>query len=288
MKSFDILKQELKLDPIIFIQFPSWLNLALKLKEKFGYKMIFDCLDEFSNFPGVKQKRKTEEETLFEKSDLVLTTSSTLHEKSIKKESKSLFLPNAGEFEHFSKKTENLLHEYKKPIIGYFGSIAEWFDVELIEYLTKQRPDWTFIFIGHTFGSDIRKIHELPNVNFLGERPYSELPKYLHGFDVCLIPFKITPLTEATHPVKIYEYMATGKPVVSTKLKELQSMSDLCYIAENKEDFLSKIEKALNEKDKELRNKRIQFSSENTWNHRFETLYKELEKIEGLDLHHHN
>jgi len=176
----------------------------------------------------------------------------------------------------------------KKPIIGYFGSIAEWFDNELIEYIAKKRPNLTFIFIGHTFGSNIQSLNKLKNVHFLGERPYSELPKFLHAFDVCLIPFKNVSLIAATHPVKIYEYLAAGKPVLTTYMKELEPMKDICYIAKGKEDFLENLDFALNEEDKDLIQRRIDFASKNTWDHRINKFYTELEKNELIDLHHHN
>ena len=115
-----------------------------------------------------------------------------------------------------------------------------------------------------------------------------QLPKYLHDFDVCLIPFKITPLIEATHPIKIYEYFAAGKPVVATNIAELSQMADLCYLAEDKEDFLKKLDLAVNEKNETITKKRIKFASENTWEHRFETLYNELKKTTSFDIEHHS
>jgi len=123
---------------------------------------------------------------------------------------------------------------------------------------------------------------------FLGERPYSELPKYLYDFNVCLIPFKNTQLIHATHPVKIYEYLAAGKPVVTTNLDELKPIADLCYIAKDKEDFLEKLDIALKENDNEHVQKRIKFASKNTWQDRFEILYSKLEKIPSINLKHHN
>ena len=150
------------------------------------------------------------------------------------------------------------------------------------------KDSFTFVIIGHTFGADIRKLQKFSNVHFLGERPYSELPKYLHDFDVCLIPFKITQLIESTHPVKLYEYLASGKPVVATKMTELLSVADLCYLSEDKEDFLKKLDLAVNEKDDAIRKKRIKFASENTWENRFETLYKELKKTNSFNIEHHS
>ena len=96
------------------------------------------------------------------------------------------------------------------------------------------------------------------------------------------------PLIEATHPVKIYEYFAAGKPVVATNMPELTSMSDICYLAENKEDFLKKLDLAINEKDDAIVQKRMKFASENTWENRFKTLYAELKKMDSFDMENHS
>lgn len=283
------LQNELKIDAFCFVQFPTWCPLVLELKKLFGYKIIFDVLDDFTAFPNINKNKLLDEENLIKQSDLVISTSNLLFQKTKKFTNKTLLLPNAGEFEHFNQLgPTNFLNNYGKPIIGYFGSIAEWFDVKLVEYIAKERPHWTFIFIGHTYGSDIRNLEELSNVHFLGERPYWQLPKYLQSFDVCLIPFKITTLIKSTHPVKIYEYLSSGKPVVTTNLLELSSMSDLCYIANNKEDFLTKLDAAVVENDKKITKKRIKFASQNTWQNRFETLYIKLREIPSLHLKSHN
>ena len=288
ISNFKILCDDVNLDPILFVQFPTWEPLVRKLKDKFHYKIIFDCLDDFTGFSNVNKQRKYEEELLFQHSDLVLGTSQFLIKKITKFSSNYLFSPNAGDFIHFSTKpVKGMLRNTKKPIIGYFGSIAEWFDTELLEYLAKSRPNFSFIMIGHTFGSDIRNLKKLSNVKFLGERPYSELPKYLHDFDACIIPFRDIPLIEATHPVKIYEYFASGKPVVSTMLSELLPMSKLCYLAKNQSEFLQKLDVAINENDKNLINLRKKFSSENTWNHRFAELYDKLNE-NSFDVEHHS
>jgi glycosyltransferase involved in cell wall biosynthesis len=286
---FEKFREDLEIDPILFIQFPTWAPLCKSLQEKYHHRIIFDCLDDFTGFSNVISARKNEETKLISSSDLVLATSSYLLKKVMSKTTKYLYLPNAGEFEHFKNKAKvGSLSKYKKPIIGYFGSISDWFDTDLIEHLASHRPQFTFIMIGHTFGADIRKLQKFPNVHFLGERPYSELPKYLHDFDVCLIPFKINPLIEATHPVKIYEYFAAGKPVIATKMTELYPMIDMCYLADTKEEFLRKLDLAINEKDETITKRRIKFASENTWNHRFDTLYNELKKNKLFDLEHHS
>ena len=289
LESFQIFSNELKLDAVCFVEFPTWTPLVLELKKQFNCGIIFDCLDDFTGFSNVIKEREKEEKTLVKNSDLVIATASYLLKKVMKETSKTLFLPNACEFSHFNRiSSDRPLRDYKKPIIGFFGSIADWFDNNLIEFVAEKRPNLTFVFIGHTFGSDIRKLQQLKNVHFLGERPYSELPNYLHEFDVCLIPFKVTPLIIATHPVKIYEYLAAGKAVVTTDIPELLPMDNLCYIAKNKQDFLVKIDLALKENDENLVQRRMDFASKNTWEQRFSDLYSVLNKIPSLDILHHN
>lgn len=287
LKKFKKFKTDLNIDGICFVQFPSWEPLVLELRNLFNYKIIFDVLDDFTNFPNISSKRKNEEKLLLQKSDLSVTTSSLLTKKAKDFSKNTIFIPNAGEFSHFNNPfNTNSLKEYKKPIVGYFGSIAEWFDIDLLEHVATSRPDLTFILIGHTAGADIRQMDKLPNVYFLGEQPYSELPNYLHEFDVCMIPFKLNSLINSTHPVKLYEYLSAGKPTVCTNIPELASMKELCYIANDKEQFLQMIDKALNENDDLIR-KRIEFASNNTWDDRFKMLYAAIEKIPDIHLDKH-
>ncbi len=285
LNSLNEVKRDFKIDKALsFVDFPNWEPLASKLKEKEDWKIIYDCMDEHTDFSNVNSSVSSKEVKLFKESDVVMVTSKQLLAKVKAYRNDIVFVPNAGDFEHFNKLTENtLLADIRKPIIGYFGAIAEWFDNELIEFLADSRKNWNFIFIGRTVGSNINNLKTFPNVHFLGEKPYNELPKYLYGFDVCLIPFKLTPLIQATHPVKFYEYLSSGKPVVSVKLPELVSFIDICYIAENREEFLEKIEIALKENDPEIRNKRTEFSKNNTWDDRYRILTSHIEQLFELE-----
>jgi len=284
IENIRFIRSEIPLDGVSFVMFPTWEPLVLKLREAFDFKIIYDCVDDVSSFSNVNKKRKKENEILVKNCDLVIASSSKLYDSLSKSAKKSIFIPNAGDFDHFKTSSTHLLNDYKKPIIGYFGAIAEWFDTMLVEHIAKKRPDLTFIFLGDTYGSNLTSIRKLHNVSFLGERPYSELPKYLHSFDVCIIPFKLTSLVLASHPIKIYEFLAAGKPVVTTKIPDLVELSDICYVAEDKEDFLEKLDLALkNKEDDKMIEKRIEFAANNTWQNRFDTLYKELNKIPVLN-----
>lgn len=285
VNSFKQLQKDVNINALSLVMFPSWLPLVLELQKLFGYKILFDCVDNVSGFPNINKERIKEEEILIKSSDLVVVSSDTLFVKIKEHAKKIICIPNAGDFEHFSKTTsEHLLEDFPKPIVGYFGAIAEWFDADLIEFVAKKRNDVTFVFIGDTYGSNLKKLMNLDNVYFLGERPYSEIPKYLLEFDVCLIPFKMIKLIQDAHPIKIYEYFAAGKPVVATDIPALHKMKDLCYIAKSSNDFLEKLDLALNEKNPDLVNQRIEFSSKNTWQDRVNLLYVELEKVISLYL----
>ena len=189
-------------------------------------------------------------------------------------------MPNGTDFEHFHRlPPNNLLREVPKPVIGYYGAIAEWFDTDIVEYIASERPEWSLVLIGHTFGSDVQSLKPYRNIRLLGEKPYSELPKFLSGFDVGIIPFRINDLTLSTNPVKFYEFMSSGKPVVATRLPELLPFADYLYLAGTKEDFLEKIEAALQEKDESLTRKRIEFARENDWEARVKQISVHVESL---------
>ncbi len=281
VKSFTKLRADYGIDRAIsFVEFPGWVPIASRLNDIFGWKIVYDCLDEYADFSNVNRSVLQDEVALVQNSALVVTTSDYLYNKVHQIRQDVVLVPNAGDFEHFSNLSQNeLLSHIGRPIIGYYGAISDWFDSDLVNYIAKKRPDWNFVFIGHTFGSNISELEKLPNVYFLGEKDYSDLPMYLYWFDVCLIPFRITELIRATHPVKFYEYLSAGKPVVSTKLPELLPYSHLCYLVDDKEDAVTKITAALSEKDEELKNMRIEFARNNTWDKRVEVLLSHIKRI---------
>lgn len=165
------------------------------------------------------------------------------------------------------------------PVVGYMGAISQWFDLEAIRILAEKHPDWRFVLLGPV-QIDIRSVQDLNNVWFLGKKEYRHLPLYAEKFDVATIPFKINRLTKAVNPVKIYEYFALGKPVVSSRLPELEQFENLCSLADNTEDFVLKVEKALanlQSSDTRISNDTITMrknvAKENTWERRCEEIY---------------
>ncbi|UCN00603.1 glycosyltransferase [Sulfurimonas sp. SWIR-19] len=272
-------------EPVYFVQFPNWLNLVKQLQTRVQGKILFDCMDEHSGFSNVDRQIIEQERELIEMSDLVISSSNKLHTKNKKLNSNAVKVKNGTEFDFFSTVTESdVLGELtSKPIVGYYGAIAEWFDIDLIEYCAQQRPEYNFVLIGSTFSCDTTNIKKLKNVFFLGEKPYITLTKYLYKFDVCTIPFKIIPLIEATNPVKFYEYISAGKPVVATKLPELEEYKEVCYLANNKKEFLEMLDQAINEAKSpnkhSLTKKRISVAQENSWNSRVDILHENIKRL---------
>ena len=136
-------------------------------------------------------------------------------------------------------------HGSHKPIVGYYGAIADWFDLNLVTSLAESRPQYYFVLIGQVHGIDISKLASLPNVNMLGEKNYREIPLYLSHFDVCLIPFVLNKLTKGVDPVKMYEYFSQGKPVVATDMAELAQSTDLLYIGKNLDEYAAHVDRAI-------------------------------------------
>jgi glycosyltransferase involved in cell wall biosynthesis len=260
----------------IIVDLPYWRQMALRLKEAFGWKIIYDCMDYHAGFSNSSDLTVKNEHLLIVQADLVFVSSNTLYKKVIKVNSNSILLPNATDFDYFHRAALNIFSTPNKnipPIIGYYGAIADWFDTVLVAELARAHPEWLFMLIGSTELANCRPFKGVKNIKIFGEKPYSELPKFLRKFDVCIIPFIKSPLTEATNPVKLFEYLSAGKPVVATKLTEISNYRDYIWLAETRAEWESAIIEALLEiKTEELLMRRFNFAKANTWRNRAEIL----------------
>jgi hypothetical protein len=188
---------------------------------------------------------------------------------------------NGSDFEFFKSRcvANRIIAGMKHPVIGYYGAIAEWFDVELVANAARQRPQYNFVLVGGVFEIDVSSLRALPNVQLLGERTYESIPQYLYHFDVCTIPFKISPVTESTDPVKLYEYLSSGKPVVAVGLPELAPYHDLVYVAHDSRDFVTALDRAVNENNPTMVEQRIALARGNTWRDRYQSIMASLEEV---------
>lgn len=272
-EAFASLRQEFGIvEAVCFVNLPFWRPIALRLRKRFGWKIVYDCMDYHRGFSNTAEQMLKEEEGLSRVSDLVLTSSRPLFTAQSEHNSNCILVPNATDFEHFNSTPHPLPGELStlvKPIIGYYGAISDWFDCELIHELALARPQWSFVLIGCTFGANLAPLRHVTNVHLLGEKPYPILPPYLHAFDICVIPFKKTPLTDMTNPVKLFEFLSAGKAVVATDLTELRHYTDYMDLASTSEQWLLAIEKALQDYSPERVAARVEFARHNTWDGRF-------------------
>jgi GT2 family glycosyltransferase/glycosyltransferase involved in cell wall biosynthesis len=278
----NFLQKQNIVEAICLVHHPFWTPLVQILKNRYGWKVIYDCMDEHSGFVTTNKNIDLIENDLALLSNLVTTTSNSLYQKLRSRNANSFLMPNAGDYTHFSQtipRDKSPLVKFYHPVIGYYGAIAEWFDTESVHQAIISHPEWSFVLIGHTFGSDIEKIKILPNVYLLGEKTYAELPNYTAGFDVCIIPFQNTPLTKATNPVKVYEYLSTGKPIVARNLPELTSLSDVVYLYNTPDEFVNMLEQAILEDSDERQGQRQTVARNNTWEMRYQFIKSEIESL---------
>ena len=261
---------------VSLVQHPFWYDIASVLPNS---RVVYDCMDHHEGFGNTADEVLSLERALMRNADLTITTSAWLDHIVAEHTPHRALIRNAGEFEHFSRKPAVLYADARKRrIIGYYGAIAEWFDLDLVESLARQFADCCILLIGDDTVNAKGRFAHLPNVVMTGEMNYAELPRYLHAFDVCLLPFKVIPLTLATNPVKVYEYLSAGKAVVSVDLPEMQQFGGLVRVAKNTGEFLSAVADVLSGADApDAMTQRQDFAKEQTWTHRAKALISNAE-----------
>lgn len=235
-------------DVVCVVDLPFWGPLASALHASHGWRVVYDCMDEHAGFTGVSSHMLAGEEQLLAAADLVLASSRPLFERLVERHPRVELIPNGAEYAHFARplaKAPAALDACRRPIVGYYGAVAEWFDSQLVAEVATRRPDWSFVIIGDTAGGDVTPLERVGNVHLWPEQKYRDLPPILDRFDVAIIPFKRTALTDATNPVKLYEYSAAGKPVVATRLSELERLSSHVALATGADEWESAIARAL-------------------------------------------
>ncbi|WP_113661066.1 glycosyltransferase [Pedobacter nanyangensis] len=226
------------------------------------------------------------EPELIQKSDLCVANSVYLANYCKQYNPHSFYVGQGCDFGLFKNddnvKIPETLWPIKKPILGYVGALLSIrLDEHILLHLAEQRPHWSIVLVGPQ-DEDFKKskLHQMENVFFLGPQKPETLPAYIKGFDICLNPQALNPLTIGNYPRKIDEYLAMGKPTLATRTEAVGIFEDYVYLAETKEEYVSLAEKALAENSATLANERIAFANTHTWEKNAEEIYKAIKTVE--------
>ncbi len=268
-------------DAVCHVHLAFWVPVAFKLRAIWSWPVIYDCMDEWEDFPGIGKPLLVAERTLIRDSDAVTVTAALLEEKYCAHNPRCVLVRNGVDFEffHFNCQPSQILGDMSHPIIGFYGALAEWVDVGLIAEVARAQPDWNFVIVGDIFIPKLEGLDQLSNVHLLGRRPYEDMPRYLYHFDACLIPFRLNQVTHAVDPVKLYEFISAGKPVIAVPLQELAIYANYLYFATTSDEFVREIKVALSENDLALRQSRIDLARNNDWYHRYQLISELILKI---------
>lgn len=266
-------------DPIAFTFLPTPLAQAL-IRDVNSELVIYYCVDNMAGSSPEVQQLRPWEDILFRDSDLVLVTSTAIFERAKTLARNVYSFPSGVEFEKFASALESSsvpddLASLQRPIIGYIGALSGVLDQNLILEMALNMPFATFAFVGPFF-TDVTLLKSCPNIKLLGARPHNEVPAYVKAFDVALIPYLITMFTDSVYSCKLNEYLAMGKPVVSTNIREVRLFAErypgAVAIGLDDFDFVNKVKDALREaqmQSQEIKEMRISVAKENTWDKRF-------------------
>jgi glycosyltransferase involved in cell wall biosynthesis len=234
--------------PITWTFLPSSADIVGRLGEQM---IVYHCTDEFSQFSDhSKDATLDSERRLIEKSDRVIVSAERLLTSKGKHNRDARLVCHGVDVEHFRKACDphtripDDIARIPGPIVGFFGLIADWVDLELIRVLATARPSIHFVLIGKV-ATDASAVTGLPNVHFLGQKSYADLPGYCRRFDIAILPFAINELTLNANPLKLREYLAAGLPVLATAIPEVERFGRLVRICRNSDDYLAHLDQLL-------------------------------------------
>jgi UDP-galactopyranose mutase len=257
-------------NPLLWYYTPMALSFSRHLR---GAATVYDCMDELSAFAGAHPGLRAREAELLERADLVFTGGQSLYESKRTLHPRVHAFPSSVDAAHF-RRARSPQHDppeqapIPRPRLGFFGVIDERMDLDLVRDLAARRPDWHFVFLGPVVKISSSALPAGPNLHYLGPKAYDDLPSYLAGWDVALLPFAMNEATRFISPTKTPEYLAAGCPVVSTPIRDVvrpYGQQGLARIAGTPQAFAAAIEESL-EEDRGARLARVDaFLSQMSW-----------------------
>lgn len=250
---------------------------------------VYDCMDELSAFAGAPRELLDREKELYNRADLVFTGGQSLYEAKRNLHKRVYAFPSSIDRKHFAQAKDNLPDPADQaaishPRLGFFGVIDERLDINLVGEVARLRPDWQLVLLGPVVKIDPAHLPKLENIHYLGMKSYTELPSYIGSWGVALLPFALNDSTKFISPTKTPEYLAAGKPVVSTPITDVvRPYGDLglVHIAKEPEEFVAAIELALKQQSDEAWKAQTdsflaQLSWDQTWGQMTDLICREL------------
>jgi glycosyltransferase involved in cell wall biosynthesis len=266
---------------VLWIYDPGAVRMTGSLGEEFA---VYDCVDDYTEQTTSPRKRAMVvacDRAAASRSRLVFTTSTTMYERQGRLNSGTHLVPNGGDYEHFVEAGERRIaapevSALPRPVLGFAGNfLASKVDFDLLGKLARALPQSTLLLIGPSARQTapaLERLAGLPNVRWLGQKPYAELPRYVAAFDVGLIPYATNAYTRSCFPLKLYEYLAAGKPVVASGVPELAGMEPDVVLANGATAFVEAVQDAVDRDGDADRLRRKQLAARNTWEAKTERL----------------
>jgi glycosyltransferase involved in cell wall biosynthesis len=244
---------------------------------------VYYCIDDYSALPDVdKEQIRALDRRLTENAGQVFVSAQTLLDAKKGMNPNLVYSPHGVDVDHFGRAADpgfpvaEPARDLRHPVIGFFGLIEGWIDLELLHFLARSRPSWTFLLLGRV-AVDVSALEKLGNVIFPGPQPYATLPSWAKAFDVAIYPGGQNEFVRNANPLKIREYLATGKPVVSVWSREVERFASVVRIARTHEDFLSEIDDVLANDTAEAREERLRTVATMSWDARVDEVMATVE-----------
>ncbi|MDQ6684904.1 MAG: glycosyltransferase [Pseudomonadota bacterium] len=256
--------------------------------------VVYDCMDELSAFKDAPRQMRQRESALLKRAQLVLTGGPSLYDAKRMLHRNVRCLPSAVDAAHYSaqaasaktelvQRAEMLQGHIAGPRLGYFGVIDERLDLDLIAAVADAQPDWNIVMVGPVVKVDTARLPRRANIHWLGQQPYEVLPQLVAGWDVCMMPFALNESTRFISPTKTLEYMAAGKPVVSTGIHDVRTMfSDVVVIVGDHGAFIAACQAALRESPRAAAARQVRMQSavrRYSWDETAEAIHRAIEEV---------
>lgn len=251
---------------------------ALPLVDHIPHRLlVYHCSDDYTLVPSFPASFPELEAELIRRCDVVIATAEELRQAKQHLNPSIFTVTNGAQVEHFARtqapetQIAPELAGLPHPVVGYIGSVFRWIDQEMIAFAAQQRPSWNFAFVG-PIQADVSTLRRYPNIHLLGPRPYQDLPSHLKGFDVAIVPFVLNEVTLRASPIKFYEYLASGVPVVATRLPDFEPFDHLVGLVHTPEEFVAALEESMQVDSSEAKKARMAEAQNHSWEARFKQM----------------